>query len=79
MTWEAISFEKEGGLAVARLNRPDVLNALNRDMARALREVCERCDEPDIRAMVLTGAGRAFSAGGDLREIEERVDRKSVV
>ncbi len=73
MTWEAISFEEEDGLAVARLNRPDALNALNREMARALREVCERCDEPDIRAMVLTGAGRAFSAGGDLREIEARV------
>lgn len=73
MTWEAISFEEEDGLAVARLNRPDALNALNREMASALREVCERCDEPDIRVMVLTGAGRAFSAGGDLREIEARV------
>ena len=75
MTRNAITFEREAGLAVVRLNRPDALNALNRDMARELGEACARCGEPGVRAMVLTGAGRAFCAGGDLKEIEARVER----
>ena len=73
MTWETINFEMEGGLALVRLNRPEALNALDRQMARDLYEVCERCNEPEVRAMVLSGAGRAFCAGGDLKEIEARI------
>ncbi len=73
MAWETIDFEEEGGLALVRLNRPEALNALDRQMAQDLFEVCDRCNEPDIRAMVLSGAGRAFSAGGDLKEIEARI------
>ncbi len=71
--WKTIRFEEKDGLALVRLCRPGALNALNREMARDLYEVCGRCDEPDIRAMVLTGEGRAFSGGGDLKEIEARV------
>ena len=73
MPWNTIDFEENNGLALVRLNRPEALNALSRRMAQDLCEVCERCNEPDIRAMVLTGAGRAFSAGGDLKEIGERL------
>ncbi len=73
MTWATIDFERQDGLAFVRLNRPDAMNALNCAMARDLLEVCERCEEPDVRAMVVSGAGRAFSAGGDLKEIEARV------
>ena len=75
MTWETIDFdfEEESGLALVRLNRPEALNALDRRMAKDLYEVCERCDEPEVRAMVLSGAGRAFCAGGDLKEIEARI------
>ncbi len=73
MAWETIDFEEENGLALVRLNRPEALNALDRQMAKDLYEVCERCDEPEVRAMVLSGAGRAFCAGGDLKEIEARI------
>lgn len=73
MAWEAIDFELEGGLALVRLNRPEALNALDRRMAKDLYEVCERCSEPEVRTMVLSGAGRAFCAGGDLKEIEARL------
>ncbi|MCE2452941.1 MAG: enoyl-CoA hydratase/isomerase family protein [Nitrospinae bacterium] len=73
MVWKTIGFEEENGLALVRLNRPEALNALDRQMAQDLYEVCERCSEPDIRAMVLSGAGRAFCAGGDLKEIEGRI------
>lgn len=73
MAWKTIRFEESDGLALVRLRRPDALNALNREMAQDLYEACARCDEPDIRAVVLTGEGRAFSGGGDLKEIGARV------
>ncbi|MBX6378995.1 MAG: enoyl-CoA hydratase/isomerase family protein [Clostridia bacterium] len=50
------------------LNRPDALNALDEDMRRSLAErVAEVRDDPSVRAVVLTGAGRAFCAGGDVK------------
>src|SRR5262249_56726352 len=57
--------------AVARItmNRPAVLNASNRAMKVALREAVARAEsDQSVGAMVLTGAGRAFCAGGDLKE-----------
>ncbi len=52
-----------------RLNRPDALNALTADMAQELVEVLERAvGDPTVRVLVLSGAGRAFCAGGDLRQ-----------
>lgn len=65
--WRDILFEVEDGVAVITLNRPDALNtftgAMGEDLARAYR----RCDEDDsIRAVVVTGAGRAFCAGAEM-------------
>ena len=51
------------------LNRPDVLNALNREATDGLRAALETAADPSIRAVVLTGAGRAFCAGQDLGEL----------
>ena len=59
----------EGGVLTATLNRPDRLNAFNPEMHKLLREAIERtADEPGIRALLLTGAGRGFCAGQDLSE-----------
>src|SRR5882672_8788691 len=56
-----------GGVALLVLNRPERMNALNNELATALYGALERIAEDDsIRAVVLTGAGRAFCAGGDL-------------
>ena len=64
-----ILLQTDGGVAVVTLNRPDVLNSFNRDMARQLRDVFARIDADDsLRAVVLTGAGRGFCAGQDLSE-----------
>jgi enoyl-CoA hydratase/carnithine racemase len=56
------------------LNRPDVLNAFNEELyaatATALRSAA---DDPDVAVVVLTGAGRAFSAGNDLNEMQRRI------
>lgn len=72
---EALLFEKRGGVATLTLNRPEARNALTSamflDLERLLLEI-ERDDE--VRAVVLTGAGRGFSAGADLAPVskEER-------
>lgn len=59
----------EGNFATLLLNRPDVLNAMNPDLFKHLGEACKAINaDHNIRAVVLTGAGRAFSAGGDVRE-----------
>jgi 2-(1,2-epoxy-1,2-dihydrophenyl)acetyl-CoA isomerase len=59
---------EEGGVAVLTMNRPDALNALTRPMMRAMWEALERCgQDPEIGCIVLTGAGRGFCAGGDVK------------
>src|SRR5215467_10694971 len=57
----------QDGVALLVMNRPDKLNALNNELAAALHQAFGRIgQDPSIRAVVLTGAGRAFCAGGDL-------------
>ncbi len=59
----------EAGVLTVTLNRPDKLNAFNPEMHQRLREALQRAaDEPEVRALLLTGAGRAFCAGQDLSE-----------
>ena len=62
---------REGGVLTITLNRPDVLNAFNRDMHKALGEALKEARDPEIRAVVLTGAGRGFCVGQDLTEFRE--------
>ena len=70
MTDALLQYETSDGVATLRLNRPDALNALNRALVQALIGAVEaaRRDEA-VRCLVVTGAGRAFSAGGDLKEM----------
>lgn len=59
-----ILFERKAGVAVITLNRPRVLNALSRALKGELSDALGRvAKDPDIRAVVLIGAGKAFSAG----------------
>lgn len=68
MTYETLLFEKSGGLAKITLNRPNAANSLNGAMAHDLMMAAIRCDEdPDVRAVLLTGTGAMFCAGGDLK------------
>ncbi|MBU8907581.1 enoyl-CoA hydratase/isomerase family protein [Desertibacillus haloalkaliphilus] len=58
----------ENGVGIVTLNRPEVGNALDLQMAKELMEVALQCsDREDIRAVVITGAGNKFSVGGDLK------------
>src|SRR5260370_32054904 len=61
---------KHEGIATLVLNRPERLNALNNELAIALNEALGRIAEDDaVHVVVITGAGRAFCAGGDLAAI----------
>jgi 2-(1,2-epoxy-1,2-dihydrophenyl)acetyl-CoA isomerase len=62
--------KREGGVATLVLNRPERMNALNKDLAVALNEALSRvAQDTGIRVVVLAGAGRCFCAGGDLAAI----------
>ncbi|HVA41444.1 MAG TPA: enoyl-CoA hydratase-related protein [Candidatus Binataceae bacterium] len=61
-------FELRGEVAHLTLNRPEAANALNLELAQQLEAAALRCDEdPAVRAVLLTGAGKIFCAGGDLK------------
>jgi 2-(1,2-epoxy-1,2-dihydrophenyl)acetyl-CoA isomerase len=64
--YEAIVLESSGPIARITLNRPDAANAMNDTLLRELADAAKRCDRGAARVVVLTGAGRFFSAGGDL-------------
>ena len=65
-----------GSVREIRIDRPDRLNALDVPSFRALREQLQLAAlEPEVRAVLLTGAGRAFCAGGDVATMEEHLDR----
>ena len=66
---DTIIFEVGGGVAAITLNRPDRLNALTSEMLRDLLGALREADaDDDVRALLLTGAGRAFCAGQDLSD-----------
>lgn len=63
-----IDVETEGGLWLLRLNRPEKANSLTREMLATLADEVERAGRANARALILTGAGKVFSAGADLDE-----------
>src|SRR5713101_2858849 len=69
MSYEHILVDIEDGVGIITLNRPEKLNAMNRRLASEVHEAVQRLDADDaVGCIVLTGAGRAFSAGGDIHE-----------
>src|SRR3984957_3149584 len=74
--FEHIAFDRRpDGVVVVTLNRPEVLNAANVRMHREMSEIWAVIDaDPDARVSVVTGAGRAFSAGGDLAMMADMTD-----
>jgi len=67
MAYNTILFNIDAGIATLTFNRPDKLNALNREMAGELREALEKvARDPSVRVLVFTGQGRSFMAGADI-------------
>jgi enoyl-CoA hydratase/carnithine racemase len=75
MSYETVIYEVDGGVATVTLNRPDRLNAWNAQLARDVSRALDEADRDEtVRAVVLTGAGRAFCAGADLEKGSETFD-----
>src|SRR5690349_15302370 len=70
--YQTLEYSCEQAVALVRLNRPEKLNAINREMVGELGDVVRRIhDDEDVRAVVVTGNGRAFSAGADISRLVE--------
>ncbi len=84
MDYNTILYEVDDGILTLTLNRPEALNAFNREMMAEMVDACDRADaDDDVRAIIVTGAGRAFCAGADLAsggstfDADGRDDRES--
>jgi 2-(1,2-epoxy-1,2-dihydrophenyl)acetyl-CoA isomerase len=68
MSYEHLIWEQDGAAARITLNRPDTLNAWHHDFGRELKQAIEvEAADPSVRALLITGAGRGFSSGADLK------------
>ncbi|MEM7004171.1 MAG: crotonase/enoyl-CoA hydratase family protein [Pseudomonadota bacterium] len=84
MAYNTIIYDVQDGILTITLNRPEALNAFNREMMHEMMDACDRADADDaVKAIVVTGAGRAFCAGADLSaggktfDADGRDDRES--
>ena len=76
MEFETLRLDIDDGVARITFNRPDAANAINLDLARDLWRAALHCDENrEVRAVILTGRGRVFCGGGDLRMFAEKGDQ----
>ncbi len=66
-----VETSRDGAVLTITLNRPDVLNAFNTEMHKGLATALKEARDAEVRAVVLTGAGRGFSVGQDLTEFRE--------
>ena len=68
MTYETIIFEKEDGIGIVTLNRPERLNAINLQLIFDLEDVLDEIyQDEEVKTLILTGAGRGFCAGADVK------------
>lgn len=69
---KSIQLKIENNVAYITLNRPEVFNSFNREMAFSLQDTLDACEQNEtVRAIVLTGNGKAFCAGQDLKEVTD--------
>lgn len=79
-TYEHILIEKKDGIAVLTMNRPDSFNSTNFRLHYELSKIwLDIADDPEVRVAVITGAGKAFSAGGDFEVVERSMGNLDVV
>ncbi len=80
MGYQTIKLDTAAGVATITLNRPDAFNALNLPLARELfAAVLEVDEDPAVRCVVVTGAGKAFCGGGDVKDFAENLPRIGVL
>jgi len=73
MGFECIIYEKEEGIATIKLNRPQVLNAMNKQLWLDFQVALDDAkNDPETKVLIITGEGRAFSTGADLKDSKDR-------
>jgi len=73
MSLETLIVERDEGVALIRLNRPEALNALNSTLLKELAAVVRDCEADDgVRCLVITGSEKAFAAGADIKEMASK-------
>jgi 2-(1,2-epoxy-1,2-dihydrophenyl)acetyl-CoA isomerase len=74
--YNSINYNSEGNIATIALNRPDVFNAFNDEQSYELQDALKKAArDPEVRVLVLTGEGKAFCSGQDLKDIAQKQDR----
>lgn len=78
---QSILFEVKDSVAYITLNRPDKFNSFNREMALQMQAALDECKNETVRAVYITGNGKAFSAGQDISELvgENRIEIKQIL
>ncbi len=77
---EAVYWDREGSIATITLNRPAQFNVMNTELSAGLRKALMECwDDDEVRAIILTGNGKAFSAGGDIKFFIEELGQQRIV
>jgi 2-(1,2-epoxy-1,2-dihydrophenyl)acetyl-CoA isomerase len=78
MEFKSLLFDVQSNVAHITLNRPDAANSINEEMGKDLMHAALHCDEdPEIRAVLISGAGKIFSGGGDLKAFLAQGDQLS--
>lgn len=77
----SILFEVKDSIGFINLNRPDKFNSFNREMALLMQDALDECKNDSVRAVYITGTGKAFSAGQDISELvgENRIEIKQIL
>ena len=76
MTFETVLYSIENGVATVTMNRPEALNALSLQLTLDLAAAIKQAASDEARAVILTGSGRAFCSGGDLREMQSMWEKE---
>lgn len=75
MNYETVLFTSDQPIAIITMNRPENLNAINLQMLDELLHALLACtQDPNVRVIILTGSGRAFSSGGDIKIMQESLN-----
>ena len=76
---DTVLFEQKGAIGEIILNRPDHMNAMYFDLIEGIGAAVKKCQDPSIRAVIMRGNGRCFSAGGDIKAFAKMIEMNMTI